>query len=327
MKKTLAAVLVSGLAFVMVGCSSDKSSQPSLTNQLDLSGLVDATVAQVAVEGASETVQNMNPEGVPRDLLGHFPKEVPSGCDFDAASGRFVCDAVTRENGPTVNRSYAFLDAAGNSQSAYDADRTAAISFQCTVAGDFVRGNGSGSVNNQRSLTASGLAGSETSWTWNGSGSSVVHEVRTGRPGPRGAEGELADLGAGRPDSLGGPPPGGPGRGRGRGPGGGHGAPPDSLGAPDDSVTVTMDISSSSIVENVVIPWPVTETSWPLSGSITQSMTGTITGGPHDGETIQRTAVITFNGTQYATLTIGDQTQTMDLASPPEPRHHRRQGS
>jgi hypothetical protein len=86
-------------------------------------------------------------------------------------------------------------------------------------------------------------------------------------------------------------------------------------------VPMEIDITRSMTVDHVVVPYPPAKGAWPLSGSITQTMSATVTGGPHDGETRGGTAVLTFNGTQYATLTIGDETRTIDLSHPPGPPH------
>jgi hypothetical protein len=67
-------------------------------------------------------------------------------------------------------------------------------------------------------------------------------------------------------------------------------------------------------VVNVVVPVPNgSGDRFPISGTITRQCTVTFDGGPHDGQTVQRTAVITFNGTQTATLTIGGRTFDIDL--------------
>ena len=82
-----------------------------------------------------------------------------------------------------------------------------------------------------------------------------------------------------------------------------------------DSNTVQIDMTSTETATNVVLPVPRTATSWPLSGTITSTVTLTFTGGPHDGETMTRDVTVTFDGTQYATVTVNGETFTVDLAS------------
>ena len=66
-------------------------------------------------------------------------------------------------------------------------------------------------------------------------------------------------------------------------------------------------------VANVIVPVPNGSDRFPLSGTITRACTVTFVGGPRDGQTVQRTAVLTFNGTQIATMTVGDRTFDVDL--------------
>ncbi len=75
------------------------------------------------------------------------------------------------------------------------------------------------------------------------------------------------------------------------------------------------EISCALTVTNVVVPVPRGADRFPISGSITRTCTITFRGGVRDGQTVQRTAVVTFNGTQTATLTIGDKTFDIDLKS------------
>lgn len=73
------------------------------------------------------------------------------------------------------------------------------------------------------------------------------------------------------------------------------------------------DMACTLSVVNVVVPVPHGEDSWPLSGTTTRVCTVSFVGGPRDGQTISRTAVVTFNGTQTVTLTVGDKTFDLDL--------------
>jgi hypothetical protein len=82
-----------------------------------------------------------------------------------------------------------------------------------------------------------------------------------------------------------------------------------------DGDEIQMDMVSEEEATGVVIPVPRTPDGWPLAGTMTSSVTVTITGGPHDGETRQRDVTITFDGTQYATVTVNGETFTIDLAN------------
>lgn len=280
------------LALAAMGCG-DQSVGPDSSSDLSDSAVIDdATITAVGAEATAATVDMMNGHGVPRLLAGRLPGRVPDGCPYDAASGRFVCPDNNVDDGRDVSRSYAFLDALGNTQAAYDEVSTAAINFQTEVVESHTgpRG-GSHTAEHQRNLTASGLEGAETSWIWNGSGSGTAH-----REGPPPTERRRGG-------------PGGPGEGNGNGRPGGNGPGQGNV------VNVTVDMTMSSTINSVVVPMPRVEGSWPLSGSITKTITATFTGGPKDGQTVTRTITITFDGTQYASLNDGTETISIDLAN------------
>ncbi len=80
------------------------------------------------------------------------------------------------------------------------------------------------------------------------------------------------------------------------------------------------DMSSTSLVEDVVVAVPRFENPWPLSGTITRTVHVEVVSGD---ETIVRdkTVVITFDGDQYVTMTVDGEDFELDLAQ----RHaHRR---
>ncbi len=72
----------------------------------------------------------------------------------------------------------------------------------------------------------------------------------------------------------------------------------------DADGTRTYDMSSTSVIEDVVHPVPRTDDAWPLSGTITRDVTITVVGGPDGDVTRSRTVVITFNGTNLVTMTV-----------------------
>jgi len=73
------------------------------------------------------------------------------------------------------------------------------------------------------------------------------------------------------------------------------------------------DFSSTTLVENVIVPVP-RGSGWPLSGTITKSVIVEVVAGLDDPRTRERTVVIEFNGTQFATITInGVRTCILDL--------------
>lgn len=94
----------------------------------------------------------------------------------------------------------------------------------------------------------------------------------------------------------------------------------------DSDGTRTYDMSSTSVIENVVHPVPRTDDAWPLSGTITREVTINIVNGPNGDVTKSRTVVITFNGTNLATMTVGGETFEIDLSTRSGRHPFRRRG-
>ena len=83
----------------------------------------------------------------------------------------------------------------------------------------------------------------------------------------------------------------------------------------DADGTRTYDMSSKSVIEDVIHPVPRTDDAWPLSGTITCDLTINVINGPHGDVTKSRTVVITFNGTNLATMTVGGETFEVDMST------------
>lgn len=83
----------------------------------------------------------------------------------------------------------------------------------------------------------------------------------------------------------------------------------------DGGDTRSYDMTYTTSAINVVVPVPRAEGAWPLSGSIRGEVTVTIIGGANDGVSRTRSAVITFNGTQFVPLTVNGETFTLDLGT------------
>ena len=83
----------------------------------------------------------------------------------------------------------------------------------------------------------------------------------------------------------------------------------------DENGTRTYDMSGVGTIEDVVRGVPREDNPWPLSGTITRLITVVITNGPDGDVTHERTVVVTFNGTQFATLTVNGEEFELDLAA------------
>ena len=83
---------------------------------------------------------------------------------------------------------------------------------------------------------------------------------------------------------------------------------------PDDGVTRTYDMETLAEHSDVVRKVPRAENPWPVSGTITRWIHVVVT---ENGEVIGErdvTSVISFDGSQFATVTVGEDEWQIDLA-------------
>ena len=259
-------------------CSSDSTSPVQITaDDVDQAAVIsasDATAEDVSILSASDmtmsggAVQNLVGGGMSMSRIAvgapSYAWSFGDGCTYNSGTGRFTCPAITA-GGLTLNRDYAFFDANQTAQSAYSASTTASANFHVSVTGTHVVDNGQDVVNRDRNLTVSGLAGAETSRTWNGTGTRNDNGYRT-----------VADV--------------------------------------KRSYTVNDAVTVASVVVNL----PRSSNPWPMSGTITRQISGTACvtkTGVSKSFSVAKTVTITFNGTQFATVTVGNNTYTLDLST------------
>lgn len=177
-----ARVIAASLLFLAAACSNS----PTDSSTLNAAASLDA--ATIAADGTAEDVDIMTgmDGGVGYLTTSPFasgaalwspPTGRPglTGCNF--ASGRFGCPPENR-NGLTVNRTVTLMDALGASQSAYDELTTASIHIVASIQGDITHGPWSATISRSRDFTITGLAGTETSRTVNGSGTESISRSR-----------------------------------------------------------------------------------------------------------------------------------------------------
>lgn len=183
-------------------------------------------------------------------------------CPYDAGTGRFVCAPVT--NGAmTLVRDFAFADANGGAQSAYDAATTASANFHLAVSGVHTGSAGQDTVSRSRSMTVSGLAGAETSRTWNGTGTRSDGGFRQ-----------------------------------------------------ENGVTRTYHTNDAVTFDNILVSLPRAMHRWPMSGTITRHVdgTGSVTRADRSRSfSVSKTVTVTFDGTQYAAVSVDGVSYTLDL--------------
>jgi len=250
-------------AVVLGACSQDSTGTQATP-------LLNADVATVIADNTGDDVDIMRepvffvsmPIGAPALAPGSGDLN-PGSCTYNATTQRLECPVVTRDGSLTITRSYAFWDANNVPQDHYDALLTAKANIQTHIVGERSGDNWSGSIDRSRDLTVTGLVGTETRRTWNGTGTSEVERSRH------------RDSGEER----------------------------------------SYNISCTLTITNVVVPVPNGDPRFPLSGTITHRCIITFEGGPRDGQTVERTATVTFNGTSTATVTVGDRTFAIDLTT------------
>lgn len=186
----------------------------------------------------------------------------PAGCSWSAATSRFVCPPFTNPDGLTLERSFAFYSG-GVAQQSYDATATDSINFQGALKGMLTHAGRTVWINSNRTMTVSGLAGTESQRSWSGTGTRI-----------------------------------------------------DSAHVTNDGVDRRTRIHSVDQVASVVFALPRSANPWPKSGTITHDITMTSVadnGSGSNTRTATRHVVVTFNGTQFASVMLGTNLCTLDL--------------
>ncbi len=174
MKNLIRNTSLGAAVVLMAACNSD-----GIGPNPALSPMLNRDVAQVAADIVGEDVDLMTDQALGDGPMGFFSvasdEFAMRDCPF--VNGRFECPPVTR--GPlTFLRSFAFFDAQGGAQEAFDPLTTASANFVTSVEGEVSRDAWSASVSRDRDRTVSGLVGEETTRTWNGTGSGEISRSR-----------------------------------------------------------------------------------------------------------------------------------------------------
>ena len=163
--RLIALALAAGLA----ACADSTAPGNSVTDAqltIDAAGDAgDATVLDLSQMIGSEVQAGVAPASV--GTLG-FSSQT-AACTYSAGVGRFLCPTVTTTEGLSLQRSYAVY-AGGTAQSSYSASATDSINFQTFLTGSLAGDARSEWINHTRTMTVSGLGGTETQRTWNGTG-------------------------------------------------------------------------------------------------------------------------------------------------------------
>jgi hypothetical protein len=91
-----------------------------------------------------------------------------------------------------------------------------------------------------------------------------------------------------------------------------------------DEGDMERSFEGQATIEDVVVAVPRSENPWPISGTITRHVEVTVVNGPQGDLTRERTVVVTFDGTQYPTMTVNGEEFEIDLADRQGHRPRRR---
>jgi hypothetical protein len=190
-------LLVSIFALTLVACGDSPTAPGSNPNpELNL------LVATLAADGVAEDVDMMAGMSGRLGTIGASsiasllaPPDGPgntNGCGF--GGGRWNCPPNSA-NGLTLTRTIAFFDGDSATQEEFDAETTARIEIDATLEGDVSRGPWSAGTFRHRELSVTGLEGTETERTTNGTGEVDVERFREAGDAPERSydmEGEIA---------------------------------------------------------------------------------------------------------------------------------------
>ncbi|MGD8277893.1 MAG: hypothetical protein PVH00_07695 [Gemmatimonadota bacterium] len=184
-------------------------------------------------------------------------------CAWDATVERVVC-TVEADNGLTVERSFAFLDADGNVQTSFDGVTTDVMNTRIAVTGTATRNNGlTSTVDHLSDRTVTGLAAGSTERTVNGTVAGT--EITTGT---------------------------------------------------NDTGDFTVLRVMGDTTKNVVVPLHTGTAPYPVAGTVIRSMQVTLTYAGQAPETSTRREVVTYDGSDTATLVITQDGATKTCSIP-----------
>jgi hypothetical protein len=226
-----------------------------------LDGLDDDMVIDAAVLAADATIEEVTMWAQPLGF-GALPVEGPAAINFPGRGPGRPGGGGSWTGDFSGTRSIMFFDELGVEQDAYDDLTTESIEIERDIAGSIERDNFSAEVSRQRSMIVSGLAGEETTRTWNGEGSSSVQRS----------------------------------------------------GVLEDGTERSHSVEGDFTFEDVVVPIPGSDPRYPLSGTITRSMTVTRTNGDVT-EVREVEIVITFDGSATAVAVVNGEAMEIDLSA------------
>ncbi|HET9066088.1 MAG TPA: hypothetical protein VFN22_09760 [Gemmatimonadales bacterium] len=158
--------LVAAVLLVTAACSDDSTGpSTSLTSEQR------ADVAAAVGEATATDVDAMSRSGTSSSVLFGFGGALDNGV-CTSVLGNLVCTATA--GNLSGEATLTFRDGSGQTQTAYDASTTASVLIDTDISGDVTRSGFTLDLDHQGSFTVTGLAGTETTRTWNGTGTTNI---------------------------------------------------------------------------------------------------------------------------------------------------------
>jgi hypothetical protein len=131
-------------------------------------------VANDAADATTQTLAQMSGMellvGMPLASSGMSATSAIGNCTWNASANAYACPSITTPDGLTLNRQIGFYSG-GASQQSYDAQATDSMFFGMWLTGTLQEADRTAWLKHQRTMMVTGLTGSETQRTWNGTGS------------------------------------------------------------------------------------------------------------------------------------------------------------
>ena len=173
---------VFGLAATLVLGACSEGTGPNLA-----SPTLNLDIANAVADGAGGDVATMRELSHGLNVGMRFwlsPRDAPhpGDCPYNAGTGWHTCTTISGLGGLSLDRRYAFYDAANAAMETFDQLLTAKVHFikhlEGSIGRTFDGGSMSADVEYDRDMVVTGLAGEETSRTWNGTGASEIKRTR-----------------------------------------------------------------------------------------------------------------------------------------------------
>jgi hypothetical protein len=174
--RNLAAAAATLVCASLMACNGNSST--SGTGTADAS--VTTSVAMAMANAASNDAAVMRASSTDTADIAFDHIDVLHGCVY--AAGQYTCVAHLL-GGLDFQTTIAFYDSTGATETAYDSTATDSVRIAGDLSGSVTIGDWSATISRHRTFVVSGLAGTETSRTWNGSGGDTLTSTLTDSTG------------------------------------------------------------------------------------------------------------------------------------------------